>query len=91
MRRFVYPLAAFAVAAALATAVSAQRITELKTGGGGSPHVRAEWTIHGANISIEYGRPSLKGRAPGGDIDPYEGKEWRTGADRATTIRPTRC
>jgi hypothetical protein len=87
MRRFVYPLAALALVIAFTTTVSAQKITELKTGGGGSPHVRAEWTVHGANISIEYGRPSLKGRTPGKDIDPYEGKEWRTGADKATTIK----
>lgn len=87
MRRFVFPLVALALVAAFTTAVSAQKITELKTGGGGSPHVRAEWTVHGANISIEYGRPSLKGRTPGRDIDPYDGKEWRTGADKATTIK----
>ena len=56
-------------------------------GKAGSPHVRTEWTIDGANISIEYGRPSLKGRTPGKDIDPYEGREWRTGADEATTLK----
>jgi hypothetical protein len=43
--------------------------------------------VDGANISIEYGRPSLKGRTPGKDIDPYEGREWRTGADEATTLK----
>ena len=36
--------------------------------------------------SITYGRPSLKGRTPGKDIDPYEGKPWRTGADEATIL-----
>ena len=35
---------------------------------------------------IEYGRPALKGRTPGKDVDPYEGKEWRTGADEQTTL-----
>ncbi len=24
---------------------------------------------------------------PGKDIDPYEGREWRTGADEATTLK----
>jgi hypothetical protein len=72
---------------ALGAAVSAQKTTNLKVGGGGSPHVRTEWTIDGGNISIEYGRPSLKGRTPGKDVDPYAGKEWRTGADEATTLK----
>lgn len=65
--------------------VQAQKTTELKTGGGGSPHVRTDWTIDGANISIEYGRPFLKGRTIGKEVAPY-GTEWRTGADVATII-----
>jgi Protein of unknown function (DUF2911) len=72
--------------AALAVTVSAQKNTPMKTGGGGSEHLRSEWTIDGANIAIEYGRPALKGRLPGKDIDPFEGKEWRTGADEQTTL-----
>lgn len=64
--------------------VSAQKTTELKTGGGGSPHVRTDWTIDGANISIEYGRPFLKGRPEAQMMPP--GREWRTGADAATII-----
>jgi hypothetical protein len=64
--------------------VSAQKTTELKTGSGGSPHVRTEWTIDGAAISIEYGRPFLKGR-PESQMMP-QGREWRTGADVATII-----
>lgn len=64
--------------------VQAQKTTELKTGGGGSPHVRTDWTIDGANISIEYGRPFLKGRPEAQMMPP--GREWRTGADAATII-----
>jgi hypothetical protein len=86
MRRFVLA-AALTLAAAFGATASAQKTTPLKTGEGGSPHVRTEWTIDGANVSIEYGRPSLKGRTPGKDIDPFDGKEWRTGADEATTIK----
>ena len=64
--------------------VHAQKTVELKTGGGGSPHVRTEWTIDTANISIEYGRPFLKGRPEAQMMPP--GQEWRTGADVATII-----
>lgn len=81
-------LAAALSAAALAvTPIHAQKTTQIHPGKAGSPHVRSEFTIDGANISIEYGRPSLKGRTPGKDVDPFDGKEWRTGADEATTLK----
>jgi hypothetical protein len=81
-----FTMTAALLAAVLSVTISAQKITPMKTGSGGSEHVRAEWTVDGANIAIEYGRPTLKGRVPGKDIDPYEGKEWRTGADEQTTL-----
>ena len=84
MRKFVF--STLLMAAAFAVTASAQKVIELGVGKGGSPHVRAESVIDGANIAIEYGRPALKGRVPGKDIDPYEGKEWRTGADEQTTL-----
>jgi hypothetical protein len=64
--------------------VYAQKTTDLGTGKGGSPHVKTEWTIDGANLSVEYGRPFLKGRPEAQMMPP--GKEWRTGADVATII-----
>jgi hypothetical protein len=64
--------------------VQAQKTTELPTGGGGSPHVRTDWMIDGARLSIEYGRPFLKGRPETQMMPP--GREWRTGADAATII-----
>ena len=66
------------------TALIAQKTTQVHPGKGGSPHVRSEWTIDGANVSIEYGRPSLKGR-PESQMMPA-GKPWRTGADEATVL-----
>ena len=54
---------ALALTLAATTGLLAQKMTQLKVGEGGSPHVRSEFTIDGASISIEYGRPSLKGRA----------------------------
>ena len=83
-RSFV--LSAALMAAAFGATVMAQKTTELGVGGGGSPHVKTDWMIDGSNISVTYGRPALKGRTPGKDVDPYEGKEWRTGADEQTTL-----
>jgi len=61
----------------------AQKTTQIKMGGGGSPHVKSEWTIDGANISITYGRPSLKGR-PEATLMPAG--PWRMGADEPTLL-----
>jgi hypothetical protein len=63
-----------------------QKTTAVHAGRGGSPHVRSEWAVDGANISIEYGRPSLKGREIGKDVAPF-GQVWRLGADEATTLK----
>jgi hypothetical protein len=76
-------MAAVLVTAAVAT-LPAQKTTPVHPGKAGSPHVKTAWTIDGANISIEYGRPSLKGR-PEADMMPA-GKPWRTGADEATVL-----
>ena len=69
----------------VATVAGAQRLTLIHPGGGGSPHVLTEWRISGANISVEYGRPYLKGRVIGDSIVPY-GEVWRIGADESTTL-----
>ena len=71
------------LACALGTQLYAQKMTDMGAGNGGSPHVKAEWTIDGAAIGIEYGRPSLKGR-PESQLMPA-GKVAH-GADVATTI-----
>ena len=71
------------MAATLATS-AVQQMTEIHPGKGGSPHVRTAWKIDGAAITIEYGRPNLKGR-PDAEVMPA-GKPWRTGADEATII-----
>ena len=85
MKRSLLILTAALMAAVFGTALDAQKTTPLATGGGGSPHVRTDWNIHGANISIEYGRPFVKGRALK-EVAPY-GAEWRTGSDQATTLK----
>jgi hypothetical protein len=85
MRRSLFVLTAILMAASFGSALDAQKTTPLAAGGGGSPHVRTDWTIHGANISIAYGRPFVKGRALK-EVAPY-GAEWRTGSDQATTLK----
>ena len=83
MRR-LFSVMAVGLCVASSVFLQAQKTTELKTGGGGSPHVRTDWTIDGAALSVEYGRPFLKGRPEAQMMPP--GKEWRTGADPATVI-----
>ena len=50
-----------------------------------SPHEKTQATVDGANLSIEYGRPYVKGRKIFGGLVPF-GRVWRTGADEATTL-----
>jgi hypothetical protein len=51
-----------------------------------SPPGIAEVTLKEKKVTIEYSRPSLRGRkAVGGDLVPY-GKVCRTGANEATTL-----
>jgi hypothetical protein len=45
----------------------------------------AAGNIDGVEVTVEYGRPNVKGREIWGALVPY-GKVWRTGADEATTI-----
>ncbi len=49
-----------------------------------SPRGTAEATVGEASISIDYGRPSLKGRDMLGQA--ADGMVWRLGADQATTL-----
>ncbi len=67
-----------------AITAGAQTTTQTGPGKAGSPHVKTDWKLAGANVSIEYGRPSLKGRAEA-QMMPV-GAPWRTGADEATII-----
>jgi hypothetical protein len=72
------------VAGGFVAMAAAQQTTQVHPGKGGSPHVKTDWTIDGASISITYGRPYLKGRAEADLMPP--GQPWRTGADEATTL-----
>lgn len=73
-----------AVVGILGVGVAAQNTVQVHPGRGGSPHVRTSYTIDGAALSIEYGRPSIKGR-PEAELMPA-GQPWRAGADEATIL-----
>jgi hypothetical protein len=47
-------------------------------------------TVAGANLSIDYSRPAVRGRTIFGGLVPY-GSVWRTGADDATTLTTDRA
>ena len=52
-----------------------------------SPAATATGTVNGANITIKYSSPSVKGRKIyGTDLVPYGGKVWRAGANSATVF-----
>lgn len=50
-----------------------------------SPRDSVSGKVGSANVSINYGSPSVKGRKIWGDLVPY-GKVWRAGANEATTF-----
>jgi hypothetical protein len=50
-----------------------------------SPAATAKGTINGANITIEYSSPAVKGRKIWGALVPYDAV-WRAGANKATTF-----
>ncbi|MFP5245650.1 MAG: DUF2911 domain-containing protein, partial [Thermoanaerobaculia bacterium] len=50
-----------------------------------SPPAKAETTLNGKKVTIDYSAPSKRGRAIMGGLVPY-GKVWRTGANAATTL-----
>ncbi len=54
-----------------------------------SPEDMATYVSGDTEISVEYCRPSKKGRKIFGELEPY-GEVWRTGANEATMIRLSR-
>lgn len=69
-----HSLAGLALAAAVTAPAEAQQA---------SPRDSVKVTIAGANLHIDYGRPSMRGREIFGGLVPY-GQVWRAGANRAT-------
>lgn len=50
------------------------------------PALVKETTSKGVTISIDYSQPSVKGRTIGKNLEPMDGKVWRTGANEATVF-----
>jgi len=77
MKRLLIAALGIAVFAALAGTGLAQ----------GNPRGTSKLTLKGKVVSIEYGRPSLKGRTVQQLLDQLKpGDVWRLGADRSTTF-----
>ncbi|MEX1138131.1 MAG: DUF2911 domain-containing protein [Bacteroidota bacterium] len=50
-----------------------------------SPRDSSSTMINGKKVSVNYGRPSMRGRPIMGELVPYN-KVWRTGANEATAL-----
>jgi hypothetical protein len=61
-----------------------------RQGGRVSPHESTSAAIDGSDITITYGRPSMRGRTIFGGLIPY-GRVWCPGADEATTLDSSRA
>lgn len=51
-----------------------------------SPPASVSQKVGDVTISINYSQPSIKGRTIGKDLEPMDGKVWRTGANEATVF-----
>jgi len=77
MKRLLTLLCAIGLGAVLAVPAMAQ----------GNPRGNASLTLGSANVTIEYGRPSLKGRTVSQLLGQLPaGEVWRLGADKSTTF-----
>ena len=65
---------------ALSTNINAQLKTPAP-----SPASKIEQKVGLTDVTVEYSRPSMKGRAVFGNLVPY-GKLWRTGANQNTKV-----
>jgi len=65
------------------TVVSAQQDKNSRP----SPPATTKMALSGGKVvSIDYSQPSVKGRTIGKDLEPINGKVWRTGANEATVF-----
>ena len=80
MKRFLMAVLAMAVVVVVAESGLAQ----------GNPRGTAKISVGSTTISVEYGRPSLKGRSVAELLERLKpGDFWRLGADKSTTFSTT--
>ncbi len=71
----------------IAMAVALAAVTGLALAQQGQPRGKAEATINGKKVAIDYGRPALKGRALDALMkDLPEDRIWRAGENQVTTL-----
>ncbi len=69
------------------TQVNAQSKQEDKSKRPSPPATVTQKLKNGTEVRIDYSQPSIKGRTIGKDVEPMEGKVWRTGANEATVFQ----
>lgn len=69
----------------LVTFISVNSFAQINTPAA-SPSATISQALGLTNITVDYSRPSVKGRKIFGDLVPY-GKVWRTGANKITSIK----
>jgi hypothetical protein len=67
--------------------VNAQKKPVDKSTRASLPAVVSQHLADSVNVLIDYSKPLVKGRTIGKDLEPMEGKVWRTGANEATIFQ----
>ena len=80
---------ALAVMLAVTALIRSSALSAVAQSGRVSPHESVNGTVDGAELTIVYGRPSMRGRTVFGGLVPY-GRVWCPCADEATTLSSTR-
>ncbi len=81
MKKIISPLMALLLLLGISTTTVEAQIQTPRP----SPMSKVEQEVGLSTISLDYSRPSMKGRTIFGDLVPY-GQIWRTGANQATKI-----
>ena len=85
MRNKIFTGGTAVVVAALAVGLTTAGVAQQDKSKRPSPPATAEVTLKSKKITVDYSRPSLRGRKLGTDLAPY-GYVWRVGANEATTL-----